>query len=136
MRPKKSADRLLRACIPKHVTPQDKAKHRAGLFDQDRAVRHILKECIWEYDLDAEEILGMARQGTAQEMKFLYGKILQNSQHLLEAVSLFSAVDLKFLHDDFRAGPFQREYLEKRNNMIGFFYFREALRFPELQWRI
>ena len=80
---------MLRACIPKHVTPQDKAKHRAGLFDQDRAVRHILKECIWEYDLDAEEILGMARQGTAQEMKFLYGKILQNSQHLLEAVSFY-----------------------------------------------
>lgn len=110
-------------------------RDRAGLFDQHRAVKHILKECIWEYDLDDGEILRMARRGTMQEKKFLYGKILQNSQHLLEAVSLFPVEDLKQLHDCFRAGSFQKGYLEKRNNMIGFFYFREPLRYPELQWR-
>jgi len=94
----------------------------------------ILQECFWEYHLSKDELVTMAWHGTEQEKLFLFGKLFENSQDILQSLNLFSTVDQKKMLLRYSPPQFNRQFFEKRYNILKYFILGEDVHIPELQW--
>jgi len=94
----------------------------------------ILKECFWEYDLKAEDIIALAKSSNPKEQRFLFEKILANSTYLLKSMEIFDLSGLKKLIDEYRVSAFNHDYIARRINMLEFHFLGRALSVDELRW--
>jgi len=49
----------------------------------------ILKDCFWDYDFTSSDIENMVKNNDEREIKFLFGKILENSTQMLKSMEIF-----------------------------------------------
>ena len=53
---------------------------------------------------------------------------------LLCDIRLFERDDLKKLTETYKVPSFNHEYIQKRHNIVQYFFFEELLRIDELKW--
>ncbi len=94
----------------------------------------IRRECFWETTMTPQDILRMARAGNREEKRFIFEKILLNSTHLLNDISIFDLDDLKELVENYKLPQFNREHAAKRKNLVEVFFFDKDLVIDELLW--
>lgn len=94
----------------------------------------ILKDCFWEYNFSADDIRRMVKEGTFEEKKFLYQKIMENSTRMIQALKLFPRDELYTLHREWKVPRHNHHYLARRKNIAGYLLFEEPLEIPELKW--
>lgn len=98
--------------------------------------RQIIRECFWEYNMTCSEIVEMAQNGSDQEKKFLFAKIMENATDVLKSLSIFSTSDQKNLIFDYNAPAFKKNFLEKRHKIVKYFLTGNKVDIPELRWNI
>jgi len=99
-----------------------------------RDCEKIIHECLWEYSMSNEELLHLAQNGTDQEKFFLFCKILENSQDVLQSLNIFSVDDQKKMLRNYSPPKFNHHFLEKRYKVIKYFLTGEEIDIPELRW--
>ena len=96
--------------------------------------QQLLKDCFWEYDFSSDDINRIIAADDFQEKRFLFGKILANSTQLLKDLKIFPKDELKSLLSDYTIPEFNSEYLRRRKNIVGFYFFDQELKLEELKW--
>jgi len=94
----------------------------------------IAKDCFWEYHFSAEEIEQLFKYSDKREKQFLFEKILLNSQELLKDMELFNKEDLQMILKEYIIPPFNKEYTQRRKNIIEYYFFNIPLEINELKW--
>lgn len=94
----------------------------------------IIQECFWDYRLNSDEILSMARNGTEQEKFFVFTKIIENSQDVLRSLNIFNPSDQKKMLLRYTPPKFNHHFLEKRHNVLKYFLSGQEVDIPELRW--
>ena len=107
-----------------------KKKEKNGQPDVDT----LNRECFWEYCMSNAELLEMAQHGTDQEKFFLFCKILENSQDVLQSLNIFSSGDQKKMLSRYSPPKFNRHFLEKRYKILLYFISGQEVDIPELRW--
>lgn len=102
------------------------------MYDLNR----IQKDCFWDYNLTQDELLSIAREGSESEKRFLFNKILEHSSDPLNDLDIFSEEDKKTLLQAYKTGGFNKEYLQKKLNILRHFILGEQVEIKELAWRI
>jgi len=94
----------------------------------------ILKECFWEYNFTSSDIENMAKSNDKREMKFLFGKILENSTKMLGSLEVFDQHSLKTLIKEYGVPTFNRDYISRRLNILEYYFLDKPLTINELKW--
>jgi len=103
---------------------------------KEKIVQEILKECFWDYHIAENDILKIVQGDDKRSKNILFEKILINSQNLFLALSLFKKDELKELLDNYKIPRFNKEYIQKRKDIVEFFLFSKKLNHKELLWTI
>lgn len=98
--------------------------------------QRIIQECFWEYKMTEDEILDLAKKGSAQEKYFLFTKILENATDVLKSLRVFSVADQQDLIRRYIPPKFNRFFLERRHKILKYFLLKEQTDIPELRWNI
>ena len=96
--------------------------------------QQLLKDCFWEYDFTSADIDRIIESDDLLEKRFLFSKILANSTRLLKDLKLFPRKELKSLLNNYTVHEFNYEYLRRRKNIVGFYFFDQELKLEELKW--
>jgi len=94
----------------------------------------IAKDCFWEYHFSAEEIGQLFKSSDKREKQFLFEKILLNSHELLKDMELFDKEDLQMMLKAYAIPQFNKEYTQRRKNIIEYYFFNKPLEINELKW--
>ncbi len=94
----------------------------------------IKKECFWDYDISIEWIKDVIEGDDFSKKQFIFEKILLNSTRLFEDLNIFSQQDLKMLIENYKIPSFNREYCERRKNLVEVYFLNKPLTIKELQW--
>ncbi len=94
----------------------------------------IAKDCFWEYHFSSEEIEQLFKYSDKREKQFLFEKILLNSQELLKDMELFDREDLQMMLEEYVIPQFNKEYTQRRKNIIEYYFFNMPLEINELKW--
>ncbi|NOY22487.1 MAG: hypothetical protein GXO70_03100 [Acidobacteria bacterium] len=100
------------------------------MIDYDR----ILKECFWDLNISNNEIDEMINGSDFRSKAFLFEKLLLNSTKLLRDLQIFKRDDLKRLLENFKVPQFNYDYIFRRRNLVGVYFFNEPLLIDELKW--
>ena len=96
--------------------------------------KRILKECFWEYDLDADDLIRLASSEHESENKMLFEKILLNSTRLFVDLKIFESEKLKKLIETYKVPSFNHDYIAKRKNMAEVYFLNKPITVDELKW--
>ncbi len=99
----------------------------------DRYVK-IARECFWEYHFSAEEIRKLFKSRDEREKQFIFEKILLNSHELFRDMALFDNEDLQNMLESYVPPAFNKEYIQRRKNIIEYYFFNSPLEINELKW--
>jgi hypothetical protein len=102
------------------------------MYDLER----IKKSCLWDYDFSSDELLYTARDGNESEKKFLFVKIFEHSNDVLNDLDIFSEADKKTLLQAYQISGFNKDYLQKKYKILRHFILGESVAIRELAWRI
>jgi hypothetical protein len=94
----------------------------------------IINDCFWEYDFTKDDIYKLANSTNLKEKEFLFSKILTNSIDLIKSMKIFKDDDLKELIETFVTPSFNQEFIERRLNMLEFYFLDKPLTITELKW--
>ncbi|MEA3331258.1 MAG: hypothetical protein U9Q29_06140 [Campylobacterota bacterium] len=97
-------------------------------------LKRINKDCFWEYDFSEDDILNISRSMDIKEKKFLFEKILLNSNEMLQDLEIFNQNDLKYFIEDFEVSVFNYEYNFRRKNIAEVCFLNKELLIDELKW--
>ena len=100
------------------------------MIDYDR----IKKDCFWDLNISIDEIADMISGSDFRSKAFLLEKILLNSTKLLLDLKIFNRDELKLLLENFKVPQFNYEYVFRRKNIAGVYFFDEPLLIDELKW--
>ncbi|HPP99654.1 MAG TPA: hypothetical protein PLK03_02170 [Termitinemataceae bacterium] len=95
----------------------------------------IQKECFWDYNITAEEILNIVQTGTYQEKKKLFFKILYNSTDRLSDLMLFSESDLKSLFKE-PLPEHKSKHIQKKVAILRYLLLHETVGNTGLEWKL
>jgi hypothetical protein len=98
--------------------------------------KQIIKDCFWEYKFTEEDIDNMFKSSNEREKQFLFEKILLNSKELFNDMSLFNKRDLQTMLHKYLVPKFNREYINRRKNILEYYFFNKSLEVNELKWNI
>jgi len=118
-----------------------KLKLKFGLVfdDKNKEVREIIeqiiKECFWDYNFETNDIVKIVKSGSFNEKMFLFQKILSNSSDVLRALRIFSERDLKELFNKYKVSQFNRDYLQKRRDVVESVLFNKEIHINGLDWK-
>ena len=94
-----------------------------------------MKEIFWgDYTFDEKDAIKMIKNGSWQEKRFIFQKILQNSKNLLKDLSYFNKDDLRKLLYEYKVPNYNKAYLEKRVKIAKNYFFDEKVDIRELEW--
>ena len=100
------------------------------MYNLDR----IRKEFFWDYHFTNDEILSIANSANEREKKFLFSKILLNSNEMIQDLEIFSFNDLEIYLNDFQVSNFNYDYIFKRKNVAEAYFLGKELLVDELRW--
>lgn len=69
------------------------------------------------------------------EKRFLFTKIFANSTNVLKVLEIFSLDEIKQFLDEFRAPRYNREYLQRKRDIVRHLMLNEPVSVKELEWR-
>lgn len=96
----------------------------------NETIRQILKECFWDFEFTAEDILRIVKSGSFKEKMFLFEKIIPNSTNMLKALKIFAKDDLYKLLEKYKIPSFNHKLLQKRVSIAMFVFLTGTLMFP------
>ncbi len=94
----------------------------------------IANECFWEYHFSAEEIGRLFKSSDQGEKQFIFEKILLNSHEPFKDMALFDKEDLRKMLESYVPPAFNGEYIQRRKNIIEYYFFNTPLEIDELKW--
>ncbi len=94
----------------------------------------INKDCFWDYKITNSEIQDIFNSSNLREKNILFEKIMSNSTNLLSNLSIFKKDELKQLINNYKISRFNKIFLEKRKNIVEYFFFDKELIVKELKW--
>ena len=100
------------------------------MYNLDR----IRKEFFWDYHFTNDEILSIANSANEREKKFLFSKILLNSNEMIQDLEIFSFNDLEIYLNDFQVSNFNYDYIFKRKNVAEAYFLEKKILVDELRW--
>lgn len=96
-----------------------------------------MKEIFWgDYNIDEKKAIEMIKNGSEYEKRFIFGKIIANSNNIIKDLEYFDKEDLKELLTNFKVPNFNRYYLGKRVCIAKNYFLDEPCKIKELQWMI
>ncbi len=96
-----------------------------------------MKEIFWgDYNIDEKKAIEMIKNGSDYEKRFIFGKIIANSNNIIKDLEYFDKEDLKKLLTNFKVPNFNRDYLAKRVCIAKNYFFDEPCEIRELKWMI
>lgn len=101
------------------------------MYDLER----IKKSCFWDYNFSSDELLQIARGGSESEKRFLFIKIFEHSSDPLNDLDIFSEEDKKALLLTYQTNGFNKEYLQKKYQILRHFILGEPVSIRGLAWR-
>ena len=69
------------------------------------------------------------------EKRFLFTKIFVNSTNVLKVLEIFPFGEIKQFLDEFRPPRYQREYLQRKRDIVRYVMLNEPVSIKELGWR-
>lgn len=99
-------------------------------------IKHILKECFWDYNFSEEEIIGIVESDNFRLKMFLFQKVIADSTNMLKALKIFSKDDLKKLVKSYKIPQFKHDFLKRRMDIAAFIFFDKKTTIKELCWEI
>ena len=104
--------------------------------ERQKLIEDILKDCMWDCCIDANDVERILSSGTEKELKWLFGKIMCNSRDPLTALRLFRRDQLEGLFEDFVLPPHNRDYIERRFLILRFLFLGKKTEVRGLEWTI
>ena len=92
-------------------------------------------DCFWDYDFSDDELLNIAKNGSASEKKFLFAKILEHSGDVLNDLDIFSQSDKESLLKGYKPSAFNGAFINKRYDILRHFILSDKTEIKELAWR-
>jgi len=96
--------------------------------------KRIIKECLWDMEIQGDELEKIVHSNDFTKKYFLFEKILLNSTHMLHDLRIFRKDELKEMLKGFKVPPFNSEYAARRKNLVEVYYFDQPLEIDELKW--
>ena len=69
------------------------------------------------------------------EKRFLFTKIFVNSTNVLKALEIFPLAEIKQFLDEFHITHYNREYLQRKRDIVRNLMLNEPVSVKELRWR-
>ncbi len=101
-----------------------------------KTIDSIIKECFWEYQFKADDLLKIALGDNEREQQFLYGIIFENSTNTIKALRIFPKKTLFRLIKSQNSQTFKHRFLERRLKIIKYHFLKEKVSIPGLEWQI
>ena len=94
----------------------------------------LKKDCFWDSKFSIKDIKEIAKNGSFKEKLFLFEKILLNSTNLFGDLNIFKRKDIERLLKIYKIPNFNKEYAERRINLVEVYFFDKPLTVEELKW--
>lgn len=101
---------------------------------QKERINNIIEKCFWEYNFDNSDIERLANSSDQREKKFLFGKIFENSNDILNDLKIFSKEDLIDLIKRYKVPQFNYKFFNRRYLIVKNYFTGEKVHIPELSW--
>jgi hypothetical protein len=85
-------------------------------------------------NLTPQNIIDMVENHDLNDKKFLFRKILLNSNRVLTDLKLFDLDELKVLIESFKIPKFNHDYIFRRHNIVEVYFLDKPLLIDELKW--
>lgn len=104
-------------------------------MDRNNLIGIINDECFWEYQFSNDQLDEMIQGNDFRKKSFIFGKILENSTHVLQLMSIFPKEDLLKLMDNYQIPGFNKSLVQRRLSIMQFHFARKQIHIPELAWK-
>lgn len=94
----------------------------------------IIKDCFWEYSMNSDDILALAKSDDFKEQEFLFEKLLVNSTRLFKSMEIFDIDSLNRLIEMYNIPKFNHNFIARRKNMLEYYFLDKPLTVNELKW--
>ncbi|MGA1825602.1 MAG: hypothetical protein ACMUIP_13165 [bacterium] len=101
---------------------------------QKKRINNIREKCFWEYNFKNSDIKRLAHSSDQREKKFLFGKIFENSDDILNDLKIFSHEDLLDLIKSYKVPQFNHNYFNRKYLIVKNYFTGERVHIPELSW--
>jgi len=99
-------------------------------------IENILKKCFWDYDFTEDDIIKIVNEeGKTKMKKFLFEKILINSDDVINDLKIFKKEDLVYYLKNFKVPKFNHEFINTRYLILKNYFLNEKVNIPILEWR-
>lgn len=99
-----------------------------------KRVDSIVSSCFWDYNFNENEILDLAHSKNEANRRFLFGKIIENSDNLLDDLKIFAKENLIKLISSYEVPSFNHHFINKRYLIVKNYFLKEKVFIPELSW--
>jgi nucleosome binding factor SPN SPT16 subunit len=97
-------------------------------------IKRILKECLWDSNLDEEKLKKILLENDDREMYKLFSKIIYNSRDKLQALGIFSEDQLQRYFGKFQA-TYNEKYINKHILVLKSLLLGESHDIKGLEWK-
>jgi len=94
----------------------------------------IIKDCFWDYNMNSDDILTLAKSNDVKEQEFLFDKLLVNSTRLFKSMEIFDTDSLHRLIEKYNIPRFNHDFIARRKNMLEYYFLNKPLTVNELKW--
>ncbi|MFA6654020.1 MAG: hypothetical protein WC212_01185 [Candidatus Delongbacteria bacterium] len=99
-------------------------------------IERIIKECYWDYNVTAAEILNLSKNGTLRDKKKILEKIIYNSSSKMhDLMLLFDKDELLKMFNEFKPGDFCSSRSENLIPVLRNLIFGEKNIIKALEWK-
>ena len=85
--------------------------------------------------MDGDGLVAIFEKNNPAEKRFLFTKIFVNSTNVLKVLEIFPLGEIKQFLDEFRATHYNREYLQRKRDIVRNVMLNEPVSVKELGWR-
>jgi len=97
-------------------------------------LENIVKDCYWDYDIDAKDLNSILMDNNLREQQKLFSKIIYNSKDKLLSLSVFSTEQLRELFANFQV-TYNEKYINKHILVLKSLLLGEKSYIKGLEWK-
>lgn len=110
-------------------------KSMQAKLSKEQIAKKIIQECFWDNKLTPDELNKIVGSGDVREKKFLFHRILLNSNKLFADMAMFHKQEIERFIKEFKVPSFNTNYIKRRVDLVKVFFFDLPLETKELEWK-
>ncbi|HOV13542.1 MAG TPA: hypothetical protein PK771_04600 [Spirochaetota bacterium] len=99
-----------------------------------RVLEKIIKECYWDYNITADDLIEKINSSDIREKSKIFNKIIENSTDKVFSLRIFDSEELRKLFDQYN-NTFNKKRIEKNILALRNIFLGEKNQIKGLEWK-